>query len=161
MSAGRIVIATDGSASAEAAIDVGLELAAGRASDVVFVHFSPAAVALFAAEPETGPSQETIEEADPVLRAAADAARAVGVRAELEILAEHGAADIANALVGLARGLDAGLIVVGTRGHGMIGSAALGSVSRSLVSFSDLPVLVVHAGHDRVRAADESRSSPA
>jgi nucleotide-binding universal stress UspA family protein len=145
---GLIVIATDGSAAAAKAVEVGLELAAAQASDVVFVHFSPAADPLFAADPEAGPSQAKIEAADPVLRAAAEAARARGVQAKLEIVPEHGARDIAASLAGLAQGLDAGVIVVGTRGQGAIGRAVLGSVSRSLLTWSNLPVVVVHPGQD-------------
>lgn len=150
---GLIVIATDGSTAATKAVEVGLELAAAQATDVVFVHVSPAAGPLFAADPEAGPSQEKIEEADSVLRAAAEAARARGVQAKLEILDEHGTGDIAATLAGIADGLDARMIVVGTRGRGAIGSAVLGSVSRSLLSISNLPVLVVHAGHDRAQSA--------
>lgn len=154
MPGGLIVIATDGSAAAAKAVEVGLELAAAQASDVVFVHFSRAAGPLFAANPEAGPSQSEIEAADPVLRAAAEAARARRVQAKLKLVAEIGAGDIAASLAGMAQGLDASLIVVGTRGHGGIASAVLGSVSRSLLSFSDLPVVVVHAGNDRAQSAD-------
>jgi len=148
-----IVIATDGSAAAAKAVEVGLELAAAQASDVVFVHFSPAAGPLFAANPQEGPSQAEIEAADPVLRAAAEAARTRRVQAKLELVAENGAGDIAASLAGMARGLDASMIVVGTRGHGGIASAVLGSVSRSLLSFSDVPVVVVHAGNDPAQSA--------
>ena len=85
MPARLIVIATDGSAAAAKAVEVGLELAAAQASDVVFVHFSPAAGPLFAANPQEGPSQAEIEAADPVLRAAAEAARTRRVQAKLEL----------------------------------------------------------------------------
>ena len=151
---GLIVIATDGSAAAVKAVEVGLDLAVAQASDVVFVHFSAAAGPLFDANPKAGPSQAEVEAADPVLRAAAEAARARGVQARLEILDEHGAGDLAASLVGIASGSGASMIIVGTRGHGAIASAVLGSVSRSLLSFSTIPVLVVHAGHDRAQSAE-------
>jgi len=152
---GLIVIATDGSAAATKAVEVGLELAAARASDVVFVHFSPVAGPLYASHPEAGPSQAEIEAADPVLRAAAEAARARRVHAKLELLvAEHGTGDIADSIAGMAQGLDASMIVVGTRGHGGIASAVLGSVSLDLLKFSELPVVVVHTGHGRAQSAD-------
>jgi Universal stress protein family len=48
---GVIVVATDGSAAAVKAVEVGLGLAVAQASDVVFVHFSPAAGPLFDANP--------------------------------------------------------------------------------------------------------------
>lgn len=151
---GLIVIATDGSAAAAKAVEVGLDLAVARANDVVFVHFSPAARPLLAANPEAGPSQAAVEAADPVLGAAAEAARERGVQATLKIMDEESAGDLAATLAGIASGLDATMIVVGTRGHGAIASAVLGSVSRTLLSFSDLPVLVAHAGQDRAQSAD-------
>lgn len=146
MAQGLIVIATDGSAAATKAVEVGLGIAGGQRGGVVFVHYSPLAEALFDADPQTGPSQAAIEQADPVLRAAAEAARALEVPVQLELHSEHRAGDIAASLAGLALGLDAVMIVVGTRGHGAAAGALLGSVSRSLLSLSDLPVVVVHAG---------------
>jgi nucleotide-binding universal stress UspA family protein len=150
-----ILVATDGSAAAAKAVEVGLDLAVARASDVVFVHYSPAAAGpLFDANPEAGPSQTEVEAADPVLRAAAEAARARGVQATLELVSEHGAGDLAASLAGTASGLGASMIIVGTRGHGAIASAVLGSVSRSLLGFSDIPVVVVHAGQDRAQSGE-------
>ena len=124
---------------------MGLDIAAAQGADVTFVHFSPAAGALFENDPTAGPTQEQIEAADPVLRAAAETARARGVRAELEIGDEHGTGDIAAAIAGIAEGKDAGMIVVGTRGRGAVASTVLGSVSKGLLSMSGLPVVVVHA----------------
>ena len=152
---GLILIATDASPAAAKAVEVGLELAAARASNVVFVHFSAAARPLFDAHPEAGPSQAEIEAADPVLRAAADAARVRAIQFTLKLHgAEHAAGDIAAALAGMASGLDASMIVLGTRGHGAIASAVLGSVSRTLLSFSSVPVVVVHPGDDQARSVD-------
>lgn len=145
-----IVIATDGSAAAQKAVEVGLGLAAAQGSEVVFIHSAPEiAHALFEASPETGPSQASIEAADGVLKAAADAARERDVMARVELAGDHGAGDIAAWVAGVAEGVNAGMIVVGTRGRGAIGSTVLGSVSRSLLSYSELPVVVVHAGQGR------------
>ncbi len=141
-----ILIATDGSPAAARAVEVGLEIAAARGVEVVLVHFSPTAGPLFEADPMHGPSQETIEAADPVLRAAAEAARARGVPARLEIADERGTDNIAAAIVGMAEGLGAGLIVVGTRGRGALASALLGSVARGVLELAEVPVVVVHAG---------------
>jgi nucleotide-binding universal stress UspA family protein len=140
-----IVVATDGSAAAVQAVEVALDIAAAKATEVVFVHFSPEAQALFEAAPETGPSQEQIEDADPVLRAAAMAAGARNIPADLVIRDECGTADIAAAIAGIAEAREAEMIVVGTRGHGAVASAVLGSVSRGLLDLSTLPVVIVHA----------------
>lgn len=140
-----IVIAVDGSPAAVQATVVGLDLAATRGSKVVFVHFSPVARLLFEKEPQKGPSQQEIEQADPVLAAAAQEARARGIDFELEAVDEHGTSDIATDIAGIAEGKDADLIVVGTRGRGAIAGAVLGSVSHRLLSLSRLPVVVTHA----------------
>jgi len=143
---GRILIATDGSPAAARAVEVGLEIAAARRAEVVFVHFSPVAGPLFEAAPIHGPAQEEIEAADPVLRAAAAAARARGVPARLQIADERGTDNIAAAIVGIAEGVEAGAIVLGTRGRGALASVLLGSVARGVLELAEMPVVVVHAG---------------
>jgi nucleotide-binding universal stress UspA family protein len=140
-----IVIAVDGSPAADHATAIGLDLAVAQKAGVLFVHFSPIWRSLLESEPEHGPSQETIEREDPVLGAAARAARARGVDFELELADAHGSSDTADSIVGLAEGRDADLIVVGTRGRGAITGAVLGSVSHQLLGISRLPVVVAHA----------------
>ncbi len=142
-----IVIAVDGSAAANQATAVGLSLASAEGAKVLFVHCSPIAKSLFDSEPEEGPSQQAIEEADPILRVAAEEARTRGVSFELEIADEHGTSNIAVVIAGIAEGEDADLIVVGTRGRGAIAGGVLGSVSHGLLSLSRLPVVVTHAGN--------------
>jgi nucleotide-binding universal stress UspA family protein len=139
-----IVIAVDGSPAADQATVVGLDLAVAQDAPVVFVHFSPEASPVF--ESAAGePSQEQIERADAVLSVAARSARDRGVEYLLEIADEHKSGDIAASIAGIAEGRDAGLIVVGTRGRGMIAGVALGSVSHGLLSVARVPVVVAHA----------------
>ena len=95
------------------------------------------------------PSQERLAEADPVLREAAEAARARGVPADLGLQDERGAGMIAAELAGVADGVDADLIVVGNRGRNEIAEVVLGSVSHELLRLSTRPVVVVHAGTKR------------
>ena len=143
MNGRRIVVATDGSANSQEAVEIGIDLALTRGADVTFVHFSPIAQALFEAHPIDGPTPEQIKQADPVLAAAAESASKRGVSAELVIQADHGAANIASLIAGIAEGSDADLIVVGTRGHGPLATAVLGSVSHGLLREATLPVVVV------------------
>ncbi len=143
--AGRIIIAVDGSPPAQRALEVGIDLASTRKAAVTLVHFSPVARALFDANPADSPTQDEIRAADPVLQSAAETAEARGIPVEVEIADEHGTADIAAAIAGIAEGLDADLIVVGTRGRGAVASAVLGSVSHGLLSLATLPVVVVHS----------------
>lgn len=143
--AGRIIIAVDGSPPAQKALEVGLDLASTQKAAVTLVHFSPVAHALFDANPAEGPTQDEIKAADPVLRAAAETAGAHGIPADVEIADEHGTSDIAASIAGIAEGLDADMIVVGTRGRGAVASAVLGSVSHGLLGLSTIPVVVVHS----------------
>ena len=72
----NIVIGVDGSPSAKRATEVGIDVAVGIGAQVVFVHFSPLAEELFREDDQNGPSQQRIEDADPVLAEAVAAARA-------------------------------------------------------------------------------------
>jgi nucleotide-binding universal stress UspA family protein len=140
-----ILVAVDGSAAADQAVAVALDLAAVQGARAVFVHYSPLADRLWQEEAEDGPSQEAIEAADPVLRSAAEQARRRGLDFELELVDERGTGDIAASLAGIAEGRGASLVVVGSRGRGAIAGAVLGSVSQGLLRLSRVPVLVTHA----------------
>jgi nucleotide-binding universal stress UspA family protein len=147
-----LLIATDGSTSSREAVDVGLRLARERGARVRFVHSSPElAQTLFRRDPLTTPSAEQVAELDPVLGDAQALAAAAGVDAELTVLGEAGARDVASAIVGAAQGVGASMIVVGARGRGVLTETVVGSVSRSIMEMSELPVVVVHA---RAAAAD-------
>jgi nucleotide-binding universal stress UspA family protein len=144
-----IVIGVDGTLAATRATEVGIALAASMGVKVIFVHFSPLAEELFQEDPANGPSQERLEEADPVLGEAAKAAKARGVTAELMIQDEHRPGMIAADLAGLAEGVDAALVVVGNRGRSEVADVVLGSVSHELLRLSSTPVVVVHAGKEK------------
>ncbi len=139
----NIVIGVDGSPAAQQATEVGLQLAAGLGAQVTFVHFSPLADKLFQEDPDNGPSQKRLEEADEVLRQAAEGARARGVPAELVL---HESDMIAPELAGTAEGRGALFLVVGNRGRSEVADVVLGSVSHELLRMSNVPVVVVHAG---------------
>ncbi len=138
----HIVIGVDGSPASRQAAELGLKLAVGLGAEVALVHFSRLAEGLYRDAPQDGPSQQRIEEADPVLREAAEAARAHGVPARL-VLQESDM--IAPELAGVAEGLEAEFLVVGNRGRGEIADVVLGSVSHDLLRMSAVPVVVVNA----------------
>lgn len=145
-----IVIAVDGSPAARRAAGVGVELAAGLGADAVFLHASRTiASQLFAESPKGAESLERRLEVDPVLNEAAQVAREAGVDADFEVLGEEGSEELAPAIAGIAAALDTSLIVIGSRGHGAVASAVLGSVSLALLRSTDIPVLVVRASNTR------------
>ena len=143
----RIVIATDGSESAHEAIELGLELATEQGAEPIFVHVVPEIDVMPAsgfgmAIPPAVPHEPTDDDRAP-LEAALELAAEEGIDARTELLAGNPAAEI----VAYADTVDADLIVVGSRGHGRIASALLGSVSRGVLSESKRPVLIVRGVH--------------
>ena len=142
----RIVIATDGSDHAREAVEFGVELAAEQRAEAVIVHVAPAVDILPSAGFAVGAAaipHEVSERDRSSLVEAAELAEQRGVAARTELLAGNPADEI----VAFADSIDADLIVVGSRGHGAIASALLGSVSRAVLHDSRRPVLVVRGAH--------------
>jgi len=135
----RIVIATDGSPDALTAVEEGVSLAQQLDCALTFVCVRTPAAHVFgdpisqytADDDETTRARQTIDEAMSI---AIDA----NVDAEYEILG----GSPAEAVLDVARSIDAWLIVVGSRGRGAVHGALFGSVSRALVTHADRPVLV-------------------
>jgi nucleotide-binding universal stress UspA family protein len=142
----RILIATDGSEPACEAVDFGIELAAEEDASVIFVHVAPAydlvpmqAFGMSAATPHV---PHVLDEIDRVaLEGAEERAASQGVRATSKLLV----GDAADEIVAYADDQSVDLIVIGSRGHGALASALIGSVSRAVLSQSKLPVTIVRA----------------
>jgi nucleotide-binding universal stress UspA family protein len=147
----RIVIATDGSPGAEAAVAEGLELARQLGAAVTFVYVrSP--ISLLGEPYYQRKLSAQLRQAHAVLDAAMAEAERLGVGADYEI-AEG---DPAEEILRCARYREAGLVVVGSRGLGAIAGALLGSVSTAVIRQAPLPVLVAK---ERVRPQG-SRAAP-
>jgi len=133
-----VVIATDGSESAERAVIAGARMAHTLGTRAVLVYVRPSIGLL--GEPDY---QEKLSDQMAYARAALDRAQTLvhreGCEADEEIL-EGNAPD---QVVELARARNAPLIVVGTRGLGAVTGALLGSVSSAIIHRTDRPVLVV------------------
>ena len=138
----RILIATDGSQAAGDALSFGLDLAVRHEAEAVVVHVVPAVdfvpvlggfglVGAQAHEPYPG-DVRMLDEAK--LEAAA-----CGVPVETRLLT----GDTVDEIVAYADSCDVDLIVVGSRGHGVVGSALLGSISLGVLHEAHRPVLVV------------------
>jgi nucleotide-binding universal stress UspA family protein len=143
----RIVIATDGSPSAQEAVDFGLELAGEQDAMATFVLVVPALdvvpVSGFGLAGATE-HHATENELEP-LEHARERAEEAGVRAHARLLR----GEPVDEIVAFADVIDADLIVVGSRGHGAFTSALLGSVSRGILREARRPVLVVRGAAAR------------
>jgi nucleotide-binding universal stress UspA family protein len=136
----QVLIATDGSPSAQEAVDVGLELAKEQGADVTFVHVT---------EPDTFAGGRTgavavahteeVDESETALKSAAEAAEAAGVSYALERIS----GETVPTIVALADTKDADVIVLGSRGRNALATALLGSVSHGVLRHASRPVLVV------------------
>ena len=148
----KILIATDGSESAQEALEVGLELAAEQDATAFVVHVAPTEDVMpyvgFMYVAPTLPHDFTEHDREP-LQKAAELAAERGVNIETALLKGKPADEI----VAYADTLDADLIVVGSRGHGAIASALIGSVSRGVLHESRRPVVIVRGAHVAAEAA--------
>jgi nucleotide-binding universal stress UspA family protein len=148
----RILVATDGSPSATEAVAFGIELAAEQRTELVFVHVVP----FMDVVPATGFGSlsgalphEVSEHDGTLLDEAAASAGEHDLVATTALLR----GDPVGEIVAFAETHDVDLIVVGSRGHGTIASALLGSVSRGVLADAKRPVLVVRAAPVRTPAA--------
>lgn len=137
-----ILVATDGSPASQDAIALAVELATEHKSEVHFVHVVPTIdLAPPIAMGETGvafPHEPTQRDYSLLDEAAAFAA-VHGVAATTALLGGSAAAEI----VAYGESRDVDVIIVGSRGHGAISSALVGSVSLRVLAASHRPVLIV------------------
>jgi nucleotide-binding universal stress UspA family protein len=136
----RILIATDGSPSAQEAVDLGLALAQEQGAAVTFVHVAPADE-VRGGRGGTHPFThgDEVNESEIALRSAASAAEAADVPYALE----HFSGEPVETIGAFAESEGIDLIVVGNRGRNAVSSALLGSISHGLVRHATRPVLVV------------------
>jgi nucleotide-binding universal stress UspA family protein len=139
----KILLATDGSEEAELAARTAIDLAESTGTElhVVYVERLPN----FLDGPGTIGYDHLLyekyeQEAREVLRKLVWRVQVAGGTVAGTHLRMGGVAD---EIVGLAEELEAGLIVMGSRGHGGIRRALMGSVSDSVVRHAHCPVMIV------------------
>src|SRR5436305_5131385 len=142
----KILIATDGSHSAHEALEFGLDLAAEQDAWAFVVYVAPAVdvmpYANFAVVAPTVPHELSEHDRGPL-----NEAFQIAVEKDVDVKTDLLKGNPADELVAFADTIDADLIVIGSRGHGAIASALLGSVSRGVLHESRRPVLVVRGTH--------------
>jgi nucleotide-binding universal stress UspA family protein len=138
----KILIATDGSPSAREAVELGLELAEEEGAQPIFVHVAPTKDVL----PVAGVGMVPVSvphELSWADRASLDEAIEIAEERGLDAATKLLTGNPAREIVAYADSVDADLIVMGSRGHGAISSALIGSVSRGVLHGTTRPVLIV------------------
>lgn len=163
-SAGRILIGTDGSEVATSAIAFvgGSRLFGASEARVIYavdlnpswwMGFAPGDAA-FAVDPYVSVVEEGRRRGDEVTSAAATLLRSDGLHASIVVHEGQAAA----AIVQEARTWNADLVVVGTRGNGLLKRLLLGSTARSVLHHAAASVLIAR-GSSRVKPRSEEGSS--
>lgn len=140
----RILVATDGSPSSTEAVAFGVELAGEHQAELIFVHVVPTLDVVPAAGFGAigGAFPHPVSEHDRTLL---DEAAAVAAEHEVVSTTTMLRGDTVDEIVAYADSHDVDLIVVGSRGHGAIAGALLGSVSLGVLRESRRPVLIVRS----------------
>ncbi len=140
MSVKKLLVAFDGSADSEKALDWACAMAR-QVEGTVHVIFVLELYDYFALEGGAYVPLEEIyrEKADQKLAEIREKYKKDGL--PIITLVRKGVADVE--IIRYAHDISADLIICGTRGLGGIARALLGSVAHKLVTYSDLPVLIV------------------
>ena len=141
----RIVLALDGSPESEHGLSVAEELARATGAAITVVHVREMMLA-----PVVGGVPRRIDEDQLEKRIRDQVANLVasGIDTELQIVASTYAGGPAHEIVEVAQQVDAGLIVTGSRGLGMIQGLLVGSVAHRLPYLARCPVLIVPPARD-------------
>jgi nucleotide-binding universal stress UspA family protein len=135
-----ILIATDGSAGARAAVDEGLDFAEETDADVLFVAIRQPPTPVVGDPYWRQALSNELARLRPALQEAVAEAESRGIHADYDLLE----GDPGERILELARSRDVDLIVIGSRGLGAVSSVILGSVSKRVLHDADRPVLVVN-----------------
>jgi nucleotide-binding universal stress UspA family protein len=154
-----IVIAYDGSADAQAAIDRTGELLNGQPATVLTVweRFIDIVTRSGAGMPIGEIDYESLdqgyaESARQRAREGLERAERAGLKAQAHTRARE--QSIASTILAEAEALDAAAIVLGTRGLTGLKSLLLGSVSHGVVQHASVPVIVVPSSETAARRAE-------
>jgi len=150
----RILLATDGSEEAELAALRAVELAQSTDSELHVVHVGLVPSFLMSDPATRGYDRRLYEEIEEESR---ELLRKMSWRVKVAGGTVAGAhlrmGEVDLEIVGLAKKLEAGLIVMGCRGHRGIRRAIAGSISDAVIRHAPCPVLVVRS-HEGAEATE-------
>ena len=139
-----ILVATDGSAAAGAALDAAIALAAETGGAIAAITVWQALQGDYGlAYPSAAKLEELLDAERTHAETALDDAAIRAAAAGVPIRTQLATGDPAEQICAYAAEIDARLIAVGTRGHGSVASLLLGSVSNAVIRRAPCPVLVV------------------
>jgi nucleotide-binding universal stress UspA family protein len=131
-----IVLALDGSEQSRQAVPLAAELARRDGGRIVIAHVQQDVVGK-----SGGPIVATEDDIQADIRKQAEELSADGIETSVE-MREVMLEGPAHAIVEIAEGANADLIVAGTRGHSTLAGLLLGSVTHRLLHIARCPVLV-------------------
>jgi nucleotide-binding universal stress UspA family protein len=136
----KVIWATDGSENADRAMSTAVDVATTDGAELHVVHIVEKLLSSRASGMDAFANEDQMK---AKIRAQADAiARKSGLATTTHI--SVGMTDrIGNRIAEIADDTGADLIVVGTRGHGALGSLVLGGVTQRLLHVAHCPVLAV------------------
>jgi nucleotide-binding universal stress UspA family protein len=135
----NILIATDGSEAAGDALDVAIDIAKESGAKLQVISVRPP---MPVGRGGAGPAILEVEHRDGPQHIA-DAAAAIAREAGVDATPHTAHGGVVACISEAATSLHADLLVVGSRGHGPLTGAVLGSVSHALVHSSPVPVTIV------------------
>ncbi len=136
----KIIWATDGSESADRALELAKALASQNGSQLLVAH----SIEITAGPGARGAQTQDADEDERQVKITAQVKDLSdqGINASLKIY-HGGVTGAAHTLAEIAREEGADLMVVGTRGHTALAGLLLGSVTQRLLHIAPCPVLVV------------------
>jgi nucleotide-binding universal stress UspA family protein len=145
--AGPVVVGVDGSPGSAVALSFAADEAAVRETTLIVMHIWSLNTSNRPRKTYEETETAAAEDAESVVAGAVEQARAEHPKVDVEPRLVH-ALDPTKALTDTSR--EAGLLVVGSRGHGGFTGLLLGSTSQTLVHHAHCPVVIAHPhGHRR------------
>ncbi|MHB8792287.1 MAG: universal stress protein [Thermoleophilia bacterium] len=134
----KILVATDGSDTAAAAVKHAADLARMAGSkEVVVVHVCPACT------PELDPESTNRKTASNIVNEAAEAVASEGVEVRTILEMDYPPEEVGDALLDIIKNESADLMILGSRGLSEFKGILLGSISHKVLQRAECPVLVI------------------